>query len=112
MQNYGYNPYQRLGTLKMIPVTNILEANAMPVDSLEPIFFYNRSENVIYKKQIDNTGAAPVQIFKMSMPGQAELNETDTAKVNTYEENFKALNDRLDGLFKILQPEEKEGGKK
>lgn len=85
----------------------------MPVDSLEPIFFYNRAENVIYKKQIDSTGAAPIQIFKMSMTGQADLNETGQGSINTYEENFKALNDRLDGLYEILKPKEevKEGKK-
>lgn len=111
MQNY-YNPY-KLNTLKIIPVTNILEANAMPVDSLEPIFFYNRAENVIYKKQIDSTGAAPIQIFKMSVSGQAEINETGQGNTNSYDDKFNALNERLDGLYKILQPEEvKEEGKK
>lgn len=44
MQNYGYNPYlqhnqQRFSPIKIFPVSNIMEANATPVDSLEPIFF-------------------------------------------------------------------------
>ena len=66
MQNYigyqGYNNYnnypqyqqQRINFLKMIPVSNIMEANATPVNDLEPVFFFNRAENVVYKKQIAN----------------------------------------------------------
>ena len=99
--NYG-NPYQqqsqmRFSPIKIYPVSNIMEANATPVDSLEPVFFYNKAENVIYKKQIDGTGAAPIQIYKLQIVEQTEQPDP-----------FKSINDRLDGLYKLLQPKEEE----
>lgn len=119
MQNYGnfYYPQQRFTPLKIYSVSNILEANATPVENLDPIFFFNRSENVIYKKQIDGTGAAPIQIYKLAGPQRATTNENTSANIiNTYEENFKALNDKINGLYKLFQEEEieedKKGGKK
>jgi hypothetical protein len=118
MQNYGnyYYPQQRFAPLKIYSVSNILEANATPVENLDPIFFFNRSENVIYKKQIDGTGAAPIQIYQLAEPQHATTNENTSANINTYEENFKALNDKIDGLYKLFQeedePEDKKGGKK
>jgi hypothetical protein len=122
MQNYGmngyYNPYnqQRFTPLKIYSVSNIMEANATPVENLDPIFFFNRSENVIYKKQIDGTGAAPIQIYKLAEPQHEISNENTSANINSYEENFKAVNDRLDILQKsfddYVQRFEEKGGKK
>jgi hypothetical protein len=122
MQNYGmngyYNPYnqQRFTPLKIYSVSNIMEANATPVENLDPVFFFNRSENVIYKKQIDGTGAAPIQIYKLAEPQHEISNENTSANINTYEENFKAVNDRLDVLQKsfddYVQRFEEKGGKK
>lgn len=111
MQNYGMNGYynsyaQRFSPLKIYSVSNIMEANATPVENLDPIFFFNRSENVIYKKQIDGTGAAPIQIYKLAEPQHEISNENTSANVNTYEENFKALNDKIDGLYKFFEEEE------
>ena len=102
MQNYGnfYYPQQRFTPLKIYSVSNILEANATPVENLDPIFFFNRSENVIYKKQIDGTGAAPIQIYQLAEPQHTTTSENTSANINPYEENFKALNDRLDILQK------------
>lgn len=112
MQNYyGFNPYmqqQRGGNqgLRIFPVSNILEANATPVENLDPVFFYNRAENVIYKKQIDGTGAAPIQVFKLQL-AQEPISEVKTAEsINTYEKDFKAINDRLDELKNLLIPQE------
>ena len=109
MNNYGYNPYlpqqnqQRFfNGLKIYSVSNIMEANATPVENLEPVFFYNKAENVIYKKQIDGTGAAPIQTFKLSLTPIEEEKQS-----NIYDDNFKAINDRLDGIEKLL--EEKKG---
>lgn len=121
MQNYGMNGYynsyaQRFSPLKIYSVSNIMEANATPVENLDPIFFFNRSENVIYKKQIDGTGAAPIQIYKLAEPQHEISNENASANINSYEENFKAVNDRLDVLQKSLddyvQKMEEKGGKK
>lgn len=111
MMNYPYNPYiqpqaqqrfMNMSALKTYAVTNIAEANATPVDNYEPVFFYNKAENVIYKKQIDGTGAAPIQTFKLDLSPVKE-----EKGINTYEENFKAINDRLDGIERLL--EEKKG---
>ena len=105
MNNYGYNPYlpqqnqQRFfNGLKIYSVSNIMEANATPVENLEPVFFYNKAENVIYKKQIDGTGAAPIQTFKLSLTPIEEEKQS-----NIYEDNFKAINDRLDDIEKLLE---------
>lgn len=105
MQNYGYNPYlqqMRVTPLKMIPVSSIMEATAMPVDSLDPVFFYNRAENVIYKKQIDNTGAAPIQIFKFQPAEQPISNENTSTNTNPYEKDFKGINDKIEVLQKTF----------
>lgn len=116
MQNYngfnGYNHYnnypqyqqQRINFLKIIPVSNIMEANATPVNDLEPVFFFNRAENVIYKKQIDNTGAAPIQIFKL------ETIE-ETQKENPIETKLNLIDERLNSIETLLKPVEKEGKK-
>ena len=116
MQNYSgynnFNPYMpqypnyqnRITGLKIIPVSNILEANAMPVNDLEPIFFYNRAENVVYKKQIDSTGAAPVQIFKL------DIQEAQETK-NPYEADFKKIRESLEELKTLIKPIEKENKK-
>lgn len=116
--NYGfpqYQPQQRMNTIqppssRMFFVSNILEANAMPVNDLEPVFFYNRAENVIYKKQIDSTGAAPVQIFKLE-PAQTQISgDKKENNINPYESNFKAISDELGSLSskidKLLQTPE------
>lgn len=107
MINYPYNPYlqpqaqqrfMNVSALKTYAVSNIAEANATPVENYEPVFFYNKAENVIYKKQIDGTGAAPIQTFKL------DLNPVKEEKgINSYENDFKAINDRLDGIEKLLK---------
>lgn len=120
MQNYGfnyglngagYNPYApqfqnqaRANALKILPVSNIMEANATPVNDLEPVFFFNRAENVIYKKQIDSTGAAPIQTFKLDLLEKEEVKKP-------FEEDFKAINERLDELVTLIKPIDKEAKK-
>lgn len=110
MQNFNYGPYnypnyqhqpQRFSGLKIIPVSNIMEANATPVNDLEPVFFFNRAENVIYKKQIDNTGAAPIQTFKMEILEQ-------TPKENPIETKLSLIDERLNNIETLLKPTEKE----
>lgn len=105
--NYGnYNPYlqqMRVTPLKMIPVSNIMEANAMPVDTLDPVFFFNRAENVVYKKQIDNTGAAPIQIFKLELPQSPKNEEKQVPNINPYEKDFKGINDKIEMLQKTFE---------
>ena len=114
MQNYngyqGYNHYnnypqyqqQRMNFLKMIPVSNIMEANATPVNDLEPVFFFNRAENIVYKKQIDNTGAAPTQMYKLEI-------SDETQKENPIETKLNLIDERLNSIEELLKPVEKEG---
>lgn len=113
MQNFngynGFNPYNsypgyqppRMNGLKIIPVSNIMEANATPVNDLEPIFFYNRAENLIYKKQIDNTGAAPIQTFKLDI-------SEDRNKENPLETKLVTIDERLSNIELLLKPQDKE----
>lgn len=100
--NYGYNnPYtyqQRfISPLKIYPVSNIMEANATPVESLDPVFFYNKAENVIYKKQINATGAAPIQTYKLNTTEQPEIKQ-----LNPYESDFEKINDSIISLSNKL----------
>jgi hypothetical protein len=112
MQNFnGFNPYgnypqyqtQRYGGLRIIPVSNIMEANATPVNDLEPVFFFNRAENVIYKKQIDNTGAAPIQTYKLEI--------LEAPKENPIESKLNLIDERLNSIETLLKPVEKEAKK-
>lgn len=123
--NMYYNPYQeRLANmeqqaysqvpnyqqtqsyqLKMIPVSNIEEANATPVDTLNgfPSFFYNKAQNEIYMKQFNNvSGGAIFQIYKLQMA------ENPTKQADPYEVQFRAINEKIDGLYSILKPNNSE----
>lgn len=109
--NMGYNPLstmpQRLDQqmfFRMIPVTNIEEANATQVDIQgTPTFFYNQSANEVYLKKLNiNTGKADFVKF-------AKVNQV----ADTKDDNFKKLCDKIDGLYSLLQTEEpqQKGGK-
>lgn len=98
-----------------IPVANIEEANAYRVDlNGTPTFFYNAGKNEIYLKRTNTkTGAADFFTFaKQEQP----LNDVKEEKsINTYKEDFKALNDKIDGfsakfddLYSLLQEKPQE----
>ena len=135
MLNYGYvnpmmTPQQRLAQMetqysqfvtpqppqpqgfKVILVTNIEEANASQVDLQgNPVFFYNKGRNEIYLKQFNiNTGLADFYVFAKAE--QALKDVKPVPSTNTYEKDFKALNDKIDGLYAILKPEETKQTKK
>lgn len=126
MQNFiPYNPYmtaqQRLYQMEqqypqfannsnsatvnnssVIPVTNIDEANAFRVDPTGiPTFFYNAGKNEVYLKRTNTqTGLADFIVF-----GKVEQLKTEPKQnlsINTYEKDFKALNDKIDGLYSLL----------
>ena len=101
-QQYPYQ-YQQRNQLRIIPVSNIMEANSTPVDGFEPMFFYNRAENVIYMKQLNQTGAAPIQVFK--------LETQQETPVNPYENDFKLITEKIDGLYSLLSEDDKKGKK-
>lgn len=87
----GITPQQGYRT---VLVSNIDEANATPVDSSGTIFFYNRSQNEVYLKQIDATGSAPLQKFILASTVTSEK----PVKSVSYDKDFKTLNEKIDGL--------------
>lgn len=118
MMNYGggYNPntwmntqpsYQQFGTQQnqmQTPmfattfVSDIAEAVATKPDVTgKPLFFYNKSQEEIYVKQYDNSGAAPVKTYKLVI-------ETNEPQNNPVLEGFKALDTKLEDIKKLLTP--------
>lgn len=95
-------------SLTILPVTNIDEANAYRVDlNGTPTFFYNAGKNEIYLKRTNTqTGLADFQIFGRVEQQQNEIKEVQ----NSYEKDFKALNEKIDGLYALIpsaqQPKE------
>lgn len=101
--------------LQTIPVSTIEEAKAYIVDPFgSPTLFYNASKNEVYLKRT-NKQTAEAEFFVFAKQEQALSEVKEDKSVNTYEKDFKALNDKIDGLYSILQekPQEVEtkGGK-
>ena len=116
---FGYNPMmtpqQRVSQFEQqypqlaqqtnfvtIPVSNVDEANAFRVDlNGTPTFFYNAGKNEVYLKRTNTrTGFADFITF-----GKLEQSRSDIkpkTDINTYEKDFKALNDKLDNLYSLL----------
>jgi hypothetical protein len=91
-------PYQAQHQIyKMLPISSIEEANNIPVDfNGTPTYFHNQTTNEIYIKQFDvKTGLASIQQFKRidSLPQKPETSS-----------ELKTIQDRLDGLYKLLTP--------
>lgn len=91
-----------VNNLVTIPVTNIEEANAFRVDlNGTPTFFYNAGKNEVYLKRTNTqTGLADFIVF-----GKVEQLKTEPKQnlsINTYEKDFKALNEKIDGLYSLL----------
>lgn len=117
MMNYGYfnpmiTPQQRLSQLeqqypqfgqqvgfKVLPVTNIEEANASQIDlNGNPVFFYNKGKNEVYIKQFNvQTGLADFYTFT----------RVENATKTESKDEFKLINDKLDKLYSILEKPKK-----
>lgn len=100
MEQQAYQPPQF--QFKMMPVSNIEEANATPVDTLTgmPSFFYNRASNEIYMKQFNsNSGGAIFNTYKL------QTISDPVKKADPYEAQFKAINEKIDGLYSLLKPQ-------
>ncbi len=98
-QQQTQQPPQNSQTLSTIPVSNIEEAKAYIVDpyGLTPTFFYNASKNEVYLKKTNrDTGNAEFSTFTKLEQPLSEVKEENSA--NIYENNFKALNDKIDGF--------------
>ena len=110
--NYGFNPMmnaqQRVNFMEQpqglvtLPVTSIDEANAYRVDiNGTPTFFYNQGKGEVYLKRTNTqTGLADFIVFaKVDKP---TVEEKQVLSINTYEKDFKALNEKIDGLYSLF----------
>ena len=91
-----------VNNLVTIPVTNMEEANAFRVDlNGTPTFFYNAGKNEVYLKRTNTqTGLADFIVFgKVDKP---TVEEKQVQSINTYEKDFKALNEKIDGLYSLF----------
>jgi hypothetical protein len=107
--NFGY---QQNRGFKVIPVANEFEMNNITVDfNGMPTYFHNQNSNEIYIKQFDiKTGATTIQKFIKSDNAGHELTGVNPETgVNIYEEKLNAINERLDGLYELI---ENKGAKK
>lgn len=98
-------PQAQTYQFKMMLVSNIEEANATPVDTLNglPSFFYNKSQNEIYMKQFNSvSGGAIFQTYKLQMV------ENPAKQADPYEAEFRAINEKIDGLYSLLKPTDSE----
>lgn len=91
-----------VNNLVTIPVTNIDEANAFRVDlNGTPTFFYNAGANEIYLKRT-NTQTGAADFIKFAKVAGPTAKEKPFLSTNTYEKDFKALNDKIDGLYSLF----------
>jgi len=96
---------------KVVPVANEFEMNNITVDfNGTPTYFHNQNSNEIYVKQFDiKTGLTTTQKFIHSDGANGDLTQVKPEEsINLYEEKFNAINERLDGLYELLD----KGGKK
>lgn len=98
---YTQQPQQSKMQFNVIPVSNIDEANAYIVDiSGTPMFFYNAKENQVYMKRTNmETGEA---IFATFSKMEAVKKDVKGISQTTYENDIKTLNEKIDGLYQIL----------
>ena len=106
-QYFSQNVQQALNTStgwKVMPVSNIQEANATPADLYgNPIFFINRAQGEIYMKQLDQTGAAPLITFIMKPQDyQVKLSEEQKQPINEFHNDLRKLTNKIDDIHKVL----------
>lgn len=109
--------------LQAIPVSNIEEAKAYIVDAFGvPTLFYNAGKNEIYLKRTNKQTAEAEFFVFVKQEQQIKEEKLEKPILINYEQDFKALNDKIDGfttkidgLYSLLQekPQEVEvkGGK-
>lgn len=106
-QYFSPNVQQAVNTSngwRTIQVSNIDEANATPAEwGGIPLFFYNRSANEIYMKQMDQSGAAPLITFILkSKQDEIKLSEEQTKPVTDYQNDLRKLNNKVEEIRKIV----------
>lgn len=93
--------------IQTLQVSNIDEANAYRVDPMGiPTLFYNAGKDEIYLKRTNQTGLTDFFIFRHVQEPTNTMKDKKDA--NPYEKDFKALNDKIDGLYSILAPQPKQ----
>ena len=107
MQNYLQPQQFRQQTFyKALPVASEAEMNTYTVDfNGMPTYFHNQSTNEIYVKQFDiRTGLTTIQKYIKLEHDSKPVNESkEETNINLYEKDFNALNERLDGLEKLIK---------
>ena len=100
---YSHNTQSQ--SFNTIPVSNIDEANAYRVDMFgTPTFFYNGGTGEVYLKKTNQQGLSDFIIFKqVASPNSSDNGSSNT---NSYEDVFKAINDKLDILLAKEKPED------
>lgn len=103
--NFAQQPVQTVQQqgYKLVTIGSIEEAKAAPVDTINdtPSFFFNRGKNEIYLKQYNSQNGLPIFCtFQLVQEPTNEVNKKTEA--NIYENNFKALNDKIDGLRSLI----------
>ena len=116
-QYFNSNVQQAIGSSngwRIIPVSNIEEANATPVDlSGNPLFFFNRATKEIYMKQLDQTGAAPLISFTLKpQEQQIKLSQEQTKPAYDFQNDLRKLNNKVDDIYKVLVPSSQNKPKK
>lgn len=108
-QYFNQNVQQAVGSQngwRILPVSNIEEANATPVDlSGNPLFFFNRATKEIYMKQLDQTGAAPLISFALKpQESQIKLSQEQTKPTYDFQNDLRKLNSKVDDIYRVLVP--------
>jgi len=87
--------------IRIMLVSNEEEAKATPADlNGNPTFFYNKSMNKVYLKQINpQTGAAPLQVFNAEKP---LVQENETTSLS--EKHYNTIIEGINGLYRLLAP--------
>lgn len=103
---------QPQGKLNALPVGNIEEARAYIVDMQgTPTLFYNASKNEVYLKKTNvQTGSA--DFFTFQVVSAPESKPKEEKNINISKEDLKAINDKIDGLYSLLEPKSVKKGAK
>lgn len=99
-----YAQYQQpQGKLNALPVGSVDEARAYIVDMQgTPTLFYNASKNEVYLKKTNvQTGSA--DFFTFQVTSAPENESKDKKSVNISKDDLKAINDKIDGLYSLLE---------
>lgn len=104
----AYQPQFRpqMSFYKALPVTSEAEMNTYTVDfNGMPTYFHNQATNEIYVKQFDiKTGLTTTQKYIKFEADSKPVNESKEQKgINTYKDDFNALNERLNSIENLLK---------